>query len=73
MHGFAFNVNTNLSLFQGIIPCGIADKEVTSLQKELGQEFDILQIKELLLENFANIFNYNSLSEISIDSLKIVS
>lgn len=34
MHGFAFNVNTDLSLFSGIIPCGISDKEVTSLQKE---------------------------------------
>ncbi len=36
MHGFAFNINTDLNLFNGIIPCGISDKEVTSLQKELG-------------------------------------
>ena len=59
MHGFAFNVNTDLSLFQGIIPCGIVDKDVTSLQRELGKEIEINQTKKLLLTNFSKIFNYD--------------
>jgi lipoyl(octanoyl) transferase len=60
MHGFAFNVKTDLSMFQGIIPCGITDKEVTSLQRELGEKIDIGEIKELLMANFIKVFNYNS-------------
>lgn len=64
MHGFAFNVNTDLSLFQGIIPCGITDKEVTSLQKELGKKLDLNQIKEMIFKKFIQVFNYDS-SEIS--------
>ena len=53
MHGFAFNVNTDLKLFNGIIPCGIQDKEVTSLSKELGKEINISEVKEKLLNNFS--------------------
>jgi lipoate-protein ligase B len=64
MHGFAFNVNTDLSLFQGIIPCGITGKEVTSLQKELGRKLDLKQVKEMILKKFIQVFNYDS-SEIS--------
>ena len=45
MHGFAFNVNTDLSYFNYIIPCGIQNKQVTSLQKELGKEVDINEVK----------------------------
>ncbi len=58
MHGFAFNVNTDLSLFNGIIPCGIRDKEVTSLQKELNNNFDIQEIKNNILNNFIELFDY---------------
>lgn len=65
MHGFAFNVNTDLSLFNGIIPCGIKDKEVTSLTKELGREVDISEVKTLLLENFKLVFNYDSINELA--------
>jgi lipoyl(octanoyl) transferase len=59
MHGFAFNVNTDLSLFSGIIPCGIADKDVTSLKRELGSDVDISEVKKLLLQNFMKVFYYN--------------
>ena len=60
MHGFAFNVNPDLSLFKGIIPCGIKDKEVTSLQKELNDNFDIQKIKDKIVDNFINLFNYEN-------------
>ncbi|MGE5351480.1 MAG: lipoyl(octanoyl) transferase LipB [Bacteroidota bacterium] len=59
MHGFAFNVNTDLSLFQGIIPCGITDKSVTSLSKELGYDPDMNEVKEKLVNNFKNVFHYD--------------
>lgn len=59
MHGFAFNVNTDLSLFSGIIPCGISDKEVTSLQKETGKKIDIQEVKSLLVKNFIEVFSYD--------------
>jgi lipoyl(octanoyl) transferase len=59
MHGFAFNINTDLSLFSGIIPCGISDKAVTSLQKETGRKIDIQEVKSLLVSNFKEVFSYN--------------
>ncbi|MGE5861213.1 MAG: lipoyl(octanoyl) transferase LipB [Ignavibacteria bacterium] len=58
MHGFAFNVNTNLDFFKGIIPCGISDKDVTSLQKELKQNIEIDSVKNIIFENFINVFGY---------------
>jgi len=60
MHGFAFNVNTNLNLFNGIIPCGIEDKTVTSLSKELGKEININEVKSKLLANFVKQFGYDN-------------
>lgn len=59
MHGFAFNINTDLNYFGGIIPCGIRDKEVTSLSKQLGKEISISEVKEKLLENFKKVFTYD--------------
>lgn len=59
MHGFAFNVNTDLNLFNGIIPCGIQDKSVTSLSKELNIEISIQEVKEKLLKNFSDVFYYS--------------
>lgn len=64
MHGFAFNINTNLNLFNGIIPCGIKDKEVTSLERELGKRFDINEVKDKILEVFINQFNYDEFSTV---------
>jgi lipoyl(octanoyl) transferase len=60
MHGFALNINTELDLFTGIIPCGITDKEVTSLQKETGRTIELLEVKENLLEKFMAHFNFNA-------------
>ena len=56
MHGFAFNINTDLSYFNNIIPCGIANKQVTSLSKELGRQMDINEVKEKVKRNFEKIF-----------------
>jgi len=64
MHGFAINVNTDLSLFNGIIPCGIEDKDVTSLKNELGKKIDISKVKEILLSNFKDVFAYNEIKNI---------
>lgn len=60
MHGFAFNVNTQLSHFKNIIPCGIddKDKDVTSLSRELGREADIDEVKEKLRWHFADLFGF---------------
>lgn len=56
MHGFALNVNTDLNYFSSIVPCGIPDKQVTSLQKELGREVDMAEVKELIMKNFETVF-----------------
>lgn len=57
MHGFAFNVNTNLDYFSHINPCGFTDKTVTSLEKELGAKQDIEKIKEQLKAKIAAVFD----------------
>jgi lipoyl(octanoyl) transferase len=56
MHGFAFNVNTDLTYFEGIIPCGIQGKGVTSLAKELGTQVAIEEVKTKLKFHFSNLF-----------------
>ena len=57
MHGFALNVNTDLSYFSNIIPCGIDDKQVTSMEKELNKTVNIDKVAEALKEEFINIFD----------------
>lgn len=57
MHGFAFNVNTDLNYFNYIIPYGISDKQVTSLEKELGRKVDIEEVKSKLKKNIGALFS----------------
>lgn len=57
MHGFALNVSTDLRWFQNINPCGFSDKGVTSIEKEVGKEVPIGEVKELLINNLAKILN----------------
>ena len=57
MHGFALNVNTDLSFFDHIIPCGIKDKKVTSLEKELGYKLSMNEVKQKVKSNFEKVFD----------------
>lgn len=57
MHGWALNVNTQLEYFNHIIPCGISDKAVTSMAKELGNNLNIDEVKSVLLKHFSDVFN----------------
>jgi len=56
MHGFAFNVNADLDYFKNIIPCGIDDKDVTSMERELGHPVEMADVKKLLKKNIADLF-----------------
>jgi lipoyl(octanoyl) transferase len=59
MHGFAFNVNTDMNFFNYINPCGFTDKGVTSLEKELGEKQDFEKIKLLVKQNLQKAFDLN--------------
>lgn len=56
MHGFAFNVNTQLNYFDYIVPCGISDKAVTSLERELGKPQDMNQVSEMVKNKIVELF-----------------
>jgi len=56
MHGFAFNVNADLDYFRNIVPCGIDDKDVTSMQRELGKTLDMEEVKTKLKNHIASLF-----------------
>ena len=63
MHGFALNVNTDLNYFKNIIPCGIENKQVTSIEKELGRKIDFEEVKEKIKENFIKVFDVEFFTE----------
>ena len=57
MHGFALNVDNDLSYFENIIPCGISNKSVTSITNEIPNQVDKYDVKEKIIKNFENIFS----------------
>ena len=68
MHGIGFNINAELDYFKNIIPCGINDKAVTSMEKELGKKVDMAELKQKLLDNLANIFDFDYVSKEKFNS-----
>ncbi len=65
MHGFAFNINTDLSFFSGIVPCGIPDKDVTSIKREIKSDVPIDEVKSKIVRNFAGIFGYTDVDQVT--------
>ncbi len=58
MHGLAFNINTDLSYFEHIVPCGIEDKAVTSLQRELGRQIEMDEVKSRMKKHLSSLFQF---------------
>jgi lipoyl(octanoyl) transferase len=71
MHGFAFNINTDLQYFDGIIPCGIRDKQVTSLARELGRTVGLSEVKEKLKTHFEEVFNAELIAMNVVEKLSV--
>jgi lipoyl(octanoyl) transferase len=69
MHGFAFNINTDLGYFTNIIPCGIFNKQVTSLERELGHRVDMEEAKERVQVNFEEVFGVSIVRD-QVNNLK---
>jgi len=65
MHGFAFNINPDLSHYAGIIPCGIFQYGVTSLEKILGHPIDLAEVKQLIIRAFQKVFEFTELEVLS--------
>jgi lipoyl(octanoyl) transferase len=63
MHGWALNVNTDLAYFDNIIPCGIRDKQVTSIEREVGKPVDFNLVKSILAKEFEQVFDVELLPE----------
>lgn len=70
MHGFALNVNTDLNYFSYIIPCGLAGKQVTSLEKELGTKIPLDDVKEKLKRHFEHLFGAKLITKSAEVALK---
>jgi len=68
MHGFALNVNTDLSYFNNIIACGIQHKQVTSIEKELGQKIPVELVKEKLRTNFEKVFDVELVGKMAVNN-----
>jgi len=69
MHGFAFNVNTDIRYFDGIVPCGISNKQVTSLQKELATHVSLAEVKERIKKHFEEVFQVQLKTEVRVNSI----
>lgn len=69
MHGFALNVNNDLDYFDWIIPCGIDDKQVTSMKKELGEDVDMITVSSQFLKHFATLFQADLREGVSITGI----
>lgn len=73
MHGFAFNANTNLDYFKLIVPCGISDKGVTSLQRLLGRTIDLHQLETRLAHHFGEVFEREMVEQpLKFESVQVV-
>ena len=70
-HGVALNVNPDLSYFRRIVPCGLAWAEVTSIEKELGREVPVAEVKKSLLGHFVRIFRYAESKELCHEDIQI--
>lgn len=69
MHGFSVNVRPDLSLYEGIVPCGIADREVTSMERILGRPVSMDEVRKSLLRNLGGVFGME-FEEMSLPELK---
>ena len=69
-HGAAVNVATDLSRYDSIIPCGITDKEVTSMRRELGEYVSVAEVAQALGEEFMQQFGYSVCEQMHRDSLE---
>jgi len=70
MHGFAFNVNTQLDYFGNIVPCGISDKAVTSLEQLLGRPVEMREVKERMLVHFGEVFDVEFVKNAKLPELE---
>lgn len=70
MHGFAFNVNTNLDFFKLIVPCGIVGREATNVEKITGQTIDIEDVKKQVVDYFSKEFGYDQVTNKNIEELE---
>lgn len=70
MHGFAFNVNTNLAHFDLIIPCGISDKKVTSIEKLIGKKANYNELVKDVIKYYCKIFDYDGFEMLSLEDLE---
>jgi lipoyl(octanoyl) transferase len=69
MHGLALNVNTDMKYFDYIVPCGLTDKKVTSIQKELGRVIDEQEVKDMLKQEFGTVFKAEVINETAVTTI----